>query len=531
MKSLWILVKLYVNSIFRFSVMRHAKDKRERRNAIMGVVAIGIIAVTYGSMSATNAATIFLMWGVNEIPFLLMCTMASAFALVMAFSQGGATLSAFADFDTLMGMPVRTSTVVLARFLALYLVEAVYTLPFLLPCGVVYAIFAHPAIWQYPAYLLMVLLVPVLPLIVGSAFDILVSVLFAESKHKKAITSTIKTVFLLAFIVCAYLLPQLTGRMFADETGALMNGVADTLARVYPPALWFGRSAIGSVPMFLLFSLGSLALCALYIRVLNRTFLWVHDRMIAGYHDKNFRLSGQRQSSVQKAMLRLELKRFFDSTAWVLNTIIGAILVLAAGIAGLIFSGRLLTLLDTIGMRSRAAGALIGVMVFCATASPTTASAISMEGKEIWISKQLPIPAKTWLNAKLSVNLLLVGPPLLAASALLSIAFRSILSPLHVAGMFLLPLGALAANTVSGLCINAKMPRLNWKTDTEVVKQSGAVALSVLICFGMVLLCVVPLLILPYGWLSVALSGIFWILTAILYARLMKRAEQIRLNL
>ena len=97
MKSLWILVKLYVNSIFRFSVMRRSKDSRERKNAIMGIVAIGIIAVTYGFMSATNAATIFLMNGVSEAPFLLMCTMASVFALVMAFSQGSATLSALSS--------------------------------------------------------------------------------------------------------------------------------------------------------------------------------------------------------------------------------------------------------------------------------------------------------------------------------------------------------------------------------------------------------------------------------------------------
>ena len=148
MNALWTLIKLYVNSIFRFSVMRHSKDARERRNAVMGVVAIGIVAVTYGFMSASNAAAIFLMQGVSPAPFLLMCTMASVFALVMAFSQGSATLSAFQDFDTLMGMPVRTSVVVLARFLALYLVEAVYTLPFLLPCGVVYAIFAKQTFEQ-----------------------------------------------------------------------------------------------------------------------------------------------------------------------------------------------------------------------------------------------------------------------------------------------------------------------------------------------------------------------------------------------
>ena len=526
MKPLWIFVKLYINSIFRFSVIRRSKDAREKRNAIMGIVAIGIIAVTYGFMSATNAATLFLMHGVTEAPFLLMCTMASAFALVMAFSQGSATLSAFADFDTLMGMPVRTTTVVLARFLALYLVEAVYTLPFLLPCGLVYAIFAHPALWFYPAYLLMVLLVPVLPLVVGSAADILVGVLFAKSKHRKAITSTIKTVFLLAFVAGAYLMPQLTNRIYADA-----EGISHTLSRVYPPAQWFAKAAIGSVPMFLLFALGSLAVCALYVWGLNRTFLWVHDRLTSGYHVQNYRLQRQRQNSVERALLTVELKRFFDSTAWVLNTIIGSILILVVGIAGGIFSQRAIGILASADMERMTAGVLIGVMIFCATVAPTTSSAISMEGKQIWISKQLPIPAKQWLNAKLYVNLLLIGPSLLIATTIFAFAFRSVLTPLDTVGLYLLPIAALLCSTVFGLYVNAKMPRLNWKTETEVVKQSGAVLIMMLICFGMVAVTVVPMLILGQSWLSVVLTAALLIPTAIVYFKLMRNAEQIRLNL
>ncbi len=526
MKPLWILIKLYVNSIFRFSVMRHSHDSRERRNAIMGLVAIGVIAVTYGFMSAVNTFSVFALQGVSKAPFLLMGTMASMFALVMAFSQGSATLSAFADFDTLLGMPVRTSVIVLARFAALYLVEAVYALPFLLPCGVVYAIFAKPAWWFYPAYLILVLLVPVLPLIIGSAADILVGVLFAKSKHKKGITSTIKTVFLLVFVAGAYLMPQLTSRFYAD-----VEGISRTLSRVWPPADWFAQAAVGSWPMLLLFVCGSIALCALYVRILNATFLSVHDRLSSGYHVKGYRLGQQRQSSVQNALLRIELKRFFNSTAWVLNTIIGSILILAFGIAAGVLSGRLIDLLDAMGMKHAAGGILIAVMIFCATLAPTTSSAISMEGKQIWMSKHLPIPAKLWLRAKLQVNLLLVGPSILIATTILAIAFRSLLHPLDVAGLYLLPLSALLCSTVIGLLVNAKMPRLNWKSETEVVKQSGAVLIMMLVCFTMVAVTLLPILILRQPWVALVLTAVLLIPTGIVYFRLLSNAEQIRMNL
>ena len=82
-----------------------------------------------------------------------------------------------------------------------------------------------------------------------------------------------------------------------------------------------------------------------------------------------------------------------------------------------------------------------------------------------------------------------------------------------------------------GLFVNARMPRLNWKTETEVVKQSGAVLIMMLVCFGMVAITLVPVLILRQSWLAIALSALLLIPTAIIYCRLMRDAEQIRLNL
>ena len=526
MRSLWTLVKLYINSIFRFTVIRRSRDARERKNAIMGLVAIGIIVMTYGFMSVTYSLGLFLTQDNAQAPFLLMSACASAFVLVTAFSQGSATLSGFADFDTLMGMPIRTSTVVLARFLALYLVEAIYGAAFLLPCGILYGIMRHPAFWFYPAYLFMVVLLPVLPLVIGSGSDLLLSVAFAKSKYKKGITSALKTVFLLIFIAGAYLLPQVTKGFLANP-----ESISAILRRVYPPADWFAKAATGSAPMFLLFALGSAALCALFILVLNKTFLPLHDRLSAGYHVRNYRLTRQRRKSLEAALFGIECRRFFNSTAWVLNTIIGSILILAAGIAGLFFSDRLTALLNSMGLLRFTAGALAGVLIFCATVSPTTACAISMEGKLVWLSKQLPIPAQKWLRAKLYVNLLLVGPSLLTACALWCIAFRSALGPLEMIGLFALPMCALLANTVFGLAINARMPRMSWKTESEVVKQSTAVLFTMLAGFLLVAAAVVPTLIFPHGWVMIALSGIILIPTAVVYFRMMKKAEQIRMNL
>ena len=523
MKALRTLIGLYLNSIFRFPVIRYSKDPRERRNAVTGVAAIGMIVVMYGGMSGWIAFRLLSAGADAAIPFMLSAAMASLFALAMAFAQGSATLSGFADFDTLMGMPVRTATIVFARFAAMYLMEVVYAAAYLLPCGVVYAVLGRPVWWFYPVFPLLVILLPVAPVVIGSGLDLLLSAAFARSKYRKGVTSTIKTVLLVAFVVFAYMLPQLSESFFAAPMQT-----AQMTAKIYPPIRWFADGVTGSFPMALLFALGSAAVCALFVLLLNRTFLPLHDRLTAGYHVKNYRLGALKRSSALSALFRIEWKRFLNSTAWVVNTIIGAILIVVIGIAGAALSGRLTTLVRTVSLERYVPSVMEGLLIFSATLTPTTACAISMEGKELWIAKTLPVEAKRWLLAKLLVNLLLVGPALLLTTTLLVVFYRGILSPSAILAMYLLPCAALLFTTVFGLFINIRMPRLSWNSDIEIVKQSAPVFLTMLTCFFIVAAAVLPPLLTGRHWLVFPAAAVFTGAALAILWQLMKKAEQIR---
>ncbi len=526
MRMLWTLIKLYCNSILRFSVIRHSKDPKERRNAVMGIVAIVLIVVVYGGMAGVMTHRMLSLGIDASIPFLMAGAMASLFALVMAFSQGSATLSGFADFDTLMGMPVSTATIVFARFAAMYLMEALYAAAYLLPCGVVYAILSRPAWWFWPVFPLLVILLPVVPVVIGSGLDLLLSAAFARSKYRKGITSTIKTVLLLAFVVFAYLLPQISESFF---TAPMQT--AETTANIYPPIRWFAAGASGAFPMALLFMLGSVAVCTLFVLILNKTFLPLHDRLTAGYHVKNYRLGRLKRSGELRALFRIEGKRFLHSTAWVINTIIGAILIVVLGIAGAALSNRLVGAVRVMSIERFVPAIAEGLLIFCATLTPTTACAISMEGKEIWISKTLPVKAQNWLLAKLLVNLVLIGPALLFTTVMLAVFYRAILTPSAILAMVLLPVSALLFTTVFGLFINVKLPRLSWNSDTEIVKQSAPVFIMMLVCFAEAVLAVLPQLLFGAHWLVFPAAAVFFGAAAAVCGGLMKNAERIRRKL
>ena len=105
------------------------------------------------------------------------------------------------------------------------------------------------------------------------------------------------------------------------------------------------------------------------------------------------------------------------------------------------------------------------------------------------------------------------------------------LDAVDVLGAVTMPIAALLFATVFGLYVNARMPRLDWKSDIEVVKQSGAVLIMVLVGLGLAAFSVLPALLTGLPWLTSVIAAAVFCLTAAVYGSLMKNAEQIRLNL
>ena len=88
------------------------------------------------------------------------------------------------------------------------------------------------------------------------------------------------------------------------------------------------------------------------------------------------------------AMVRRELKRYFASSIYVTNTIIGFILMAAASVALFIMGpGKLETALGYPGLITRAFPLFLAGMG--ALISPASCS-VSMEGKQWWIAKNDP---------------------------------------------------------------------------------------------------------------------------------------------
>ena len=124
------------------------------------------------------------------------------------------------------------------------------------------------------------------------------------------------------------------------------------------------------------------------------------------------------------------------------------------------------------------------------TLSCPAASAISLEGKNIWILQSSSVEVKTILNSKIAVNLTLhlIGYLI----SILVFVLKLDMNPVQVINLIIVPVCYSLFITVIGVSLNKKYPNYEWESEMMVVKQSMPVIVSGLI--GIIVL-ITPILL------------------------------------
>ena len=143
-----------------------------------------------------------------------------------------------------------------------------------------------------------------------------------------------------------------------------------------------------------------------------------------------------------------------------------------------------------------------------------------MEGKCLWQVQSLPVKPWQVLRAKLLVQVLITGVPMLLASVCVVLAVRPGLSA--AALLAVMPQTFVWLSAAFGLTMDLKRPNLTWTNEITVIKQRLTVLLAML--GGWVYAAVIGLLyllVLP-GWSAAWYLLACTVLTALLTALLLR---------
>ena len=186
------------------------------------------------------------------------------------------------------------------------------------------------------------------------------------------------------------------------------------------------------------------------------------------------------RKSLFVALYKKELGRFLSSYMEMLNSGFGVILLCVFSIFLLFNSleqiGRYVGIENINEYFSKLSPLFIAAMLVI---SCPAASAISLEGKNIWILQSSPAKVKTILNSKIALNLTLhmIGYIISEFVFILKLDMNFI----QIFNLIIVPICYSLFITVAGVALNKKYPNYEWESEMIVVKQSMPVILSELI--------------------------------------------------
>lgn len=469
-----LLTALELKNLCGFNTLRHTRDKSVKKKAVLlGVAWVMVIVMVTGYVGGLVYGLSYLGMGSIVPAYLTMISSVIIFAFGI-FKTGGVIFNRN-GYDILSSLPLTKEAVVVSRFARMYIEDLLMTLLVMLSGGVVYAVCARPSWYFYPTWLISTLLIPLLPLSVATLFGTLVTAISSRMRNKSVVESILSVGFAVAIIALSTSLGSSAESMTPEMLANLAETVTALIGGIYPPAIWLGSAmAAGNFGALILCTAVYCAVFAAIIALVVHNFHAICRRLSITNAKHDYRMGHLASSSVLKAVWLREFKRYFASGIYVTNTIMGPIMGTVMAAAYLIAGTESLNSL--LGMEMDFSIWLPFVVAGSFGMMPPTAVSISMEGKNWWISKTLPLSAKTVMDGKILMSLSLMLPFYIVSEVMMIIAAKP--DFMDLVWTVVIPAAIIVFSCVFGITANLLLPKFDWDSEVSIVKQSASAAVG-----------------------------------------------------
>lgn len=512
-----------MKSTGRSNVIRHSKDKSKRSaaafslagNIVLAVLGAGLI----GSYSFGMAH-----FGFGAMVPGMVATVITVLSLILTIFKTNGYLYAFKGYDMLMAMPFSVRSIVADRFLLMYLTDMRWNALISLAALAGYAIEVRPGVWTYISWIVLTLFLPLLPTALASLIGFVIAAAGSHFRYKKQAQIVLTFVLILPLFFIRFFVQDVVENdkleSLIQQSSNAVSGVSD----VIPTAKWFEKAvAGGDILSFALVIVVSVAIFALIVAFIAATYRRINSRLMNSATHKKVRSGAiaYKQKSVVKSIAFNDFKLITGSTVSSVNLGLGLVLCVLIGIA--------IPFLDIQSIvTAMAKGHPVDItpftlvwpvlVYFFVGMVPTTAPSPSLEGKNYWILKSLPLNMMDVYKGKMLFNLIINLVPGLFAVLMGMISLRAVWYE-YILGVLMITAMCMFS-TVYGMRCGIKHQKLDWENEIEVVKRGTAVTVYLLpnmfatmIMMGLTGVC-------SYfigGWLAAAVIIFVYSLLALLF--------------
>ena len=475
-RQIRLLTKLSLYGMFGFNEFRHTRDgKKKLRFCLMGALWVLLILMLAGYVGLTSYGLTSI--GMGDFVPAVLGMLVSLVTFFFTMTKAGPMLFDQKSYEKQVALPVEAKSIIVSRFLSMYLTDMMLGLVVMLPGMAVYGVAERPGLTFYLYGFFVILFLPLLPLTAASILGALITGISSRWRRKNLVS-----ILLSLILVCVILMGSFRmGGMQEDQLAAMVQELAlvleNQIMAAWPPAIWVMEAmAYERTDMLLLFLGVSAGVFVVFLEVLRHFYSNICSLLSSHETKGNYRMRQLEVKSVRRSMLERELRHYFSSTVYVTNTVMGELLMVILAVAVLVMgSGSVEKMMGIPGIVERALPLLLG---FLAVMMPMTSCSISMEGKQWWMMQTLPITKRDLVWGKTGACLLVAFPFYLVSEVLLLAALK----PDFINGLCLVAVPAvyIVFGARAGLAINERLPIFEWDNEVRVVKQSASTMVSLL---------------------------------------------------
>ena len=379
------------------------------------------------------------------------------------------------DFEMLSSMPIKTKDIVISKFLTLIIINYGVIGLLLFSSTLVVLILGSLTLPMFLLILVVFIFAPLIPIALSGACSFVFSKITSRLKHKNIISLILTIAFVILVMFISMSLKNVETSP-SDVARDIMIKMFKNMS--YPSYLGFLAINGDFISLILLISL-SLVVIFLFFYVVSKNYNKINSDMNVHYQNKKFSIDKikskpKKEKSLFTSFFKLEIKKYFSLSGYVLNTIIGplmgTIMIIVLMSQGLDIS------IIALGGDSYLALVVVALVTLFSNITPTTASTISLEGENLWILKSLPVNAKTILQAKAMVSLV-TNIPFSIINGLLTYFIWNV-SLVDLMFIIIIPSLFTIFMTYASLYVNLLLPRFDWDNPIKIVKNSASVLVS-----------------------------------------------------
>lgn len=525
LKSLVALTKLQLVNLYGLNVYRNLKDPKEKKKKFwLGIayIVVAIMMMSYvGGMSFG-----YVYMGLGDILPAYLVMLASLIILMFSIFKSGDIIFQKNFYDILSSLPVKNSAIVISRFIRLYVENLVLVLGAMLPAMVVFGILVKPAWTFYVIGLIVTFFIPFLPITISVFVGALILAASSRSKHKNLVSILLSVVLIVVIMLGSMSLSTVGEEIDIQALQNLLNMVLGIINSIYPPAVWLGQAMLTGDFLTCLFCVcGGLVVFSIVMWLVSSNYTWISEGLYSTSAKHDYKMENLEKNHLLGALYKREFKRYFASSVYVTNTIVSPIMGMLFAVAMLFVTPDQLAsaapeFYAETGLMLEMRNMFPMVLAMTFSMMPMTAVSISMEGKQWWILKTLPVRAKELLDSKLLMNLTVTGPFCLLASTLVAIGQKA--SLMEAIWIFLVPFVAILFSLVFGQSVNLKMAVFDWENEVSIVKQSASAFVGGIVPFFVMMPLTMGVMMIPAQYINMCMLAFCFVLgivTIVLYRK------------